>query len=276
MRQTGVLVAVVVVFVTPWCIRNQIIFGEFFYCRFTGRTLWITCHVERPGQVPVPFADGPKTRAPSAVLEGTGITLQSATWEVHSALRGRCYPDNEVDKLMEGAIVEGILAHPWQYLAGRPVRFIWFWVTPKGWVGNMPWGGFYSNRDLPAGWSAPFEHRDLYPPGQVQWSVPFLEAANTAFLRAVWHPNSYLFALAALVAAASCLFMIWQPATREAGLAVASVLLIISIGTSCFTWPEYRFRMPLEPAMIVAVVAAAIAIWDCLAARIARGRKRMV
>lgn len=269
-RHAVVLLAVMGALLAPWYIRNKIVFGEYFFTRFTGRTLWVTCH-GRPEQMPVDASDGPRNRALAAQLEGTGATLQSSTWVVNAALLRRGYAENEVDKLMESAMLESILAHPGQYAAGRVLRFAWFWVIPKAWC-DVPWGWYYSYRGLPVGWPNvfPCSPETFVPEGQVRLSMPFLAAVNTAFLRVVWHPNSYVNALAALAAAAGCLFMIRNPVYREAGLAVASVLLAISLTTACFTWPEYRFRLPLEPVMIVAVAPALLSIWNRLARRIFR------
>jgi hypothetical protein len=266
----AVMLVVMVALVFPWVIRNKIVFGEYFLSRFTGRTLWITCRVGRPEQMPVSFSDGPKTRALSAELAGTGATIQSSSWVVSRALASRGYRDNEVDKLMQGVMQETILAHPGQYLAGRPLRFLWFWVNPKAWCDNR-WGLFYSHRGLPVGWGAS-EHPSAFysPDGQVAWSVPCLAAVNTAFLKVVWHPNLIFNALVALAVALGCLFMLWKSEYRQAGLAVASVLLAISLATSCFSWPEYRFRMPLEPVMIVAVAPALISLYQWFAGRVGR------
>ena len=57
--------------------------------------------------------------------------------------------------------------------------------------------------------------------------------------------------LGALAAAAGCVFMIVRPEYREPGWAVASILLVISLTTTFFGWPECRYRFPLEPVMIV-------------------------
>jgi hypothetical protein len=255
--QAVVLLVVTGALLAPWYIRNKVIFGEYFLTRFTGRTLWITCHVRERWQFPVEFSNGPKTRAMFDELAAKGINEQSATWEVSNTLREIGYSDPQTDKIMEGVMFESILAHPGQYAAGRLPRFIWFWVTPKAWVGEDGWGWFYSTRGLPTGWpSPPDSGRRFIPPGQVTWSLPFLAAVNDSVLKIVWHPNYYVAALAALAAAVGCVFMIRNPAYRDAGLAVASIVLAISLVTSFFTWPEYRFRMPLEPFMIVAVTPA--------------------
>src|SRR5206468_1728588 len=99
------------------------------------------------------------------------------------------------------------------------------------------------------------------PPGQTTWTNPFWLSASNAFLRIVWHPNSFVFAIAALASAAGCVLMIRDIALRDAGLAVAGVLLVVSLGTSFFGWPQYRFRLPLEPIMIIAVATPLLSLW---------------
>lgn len=260
-RHAIVLLIVLAALLAPWYVRNKIVFGEYFLVQFTGRSLWYGCH-GRPTQMPVTNSTGPKNRALVKLLEGTNVDMQMASmWDIYRPLRQRGFSDCEADKMMEAAMVESILDHPFQYLAGRPLRFVWFWVCPKAW-NEVPWGWFYYFRDLPRGWTYTFRNQPetYFPPGQVKCEVPFLRAANTAILGLVWHPNSVVFGLAALATAAGCVFAIRRPEYREPALAVASVLLVISLSTTFFGWPECRYRLPLEPAMIVAATPMLLSI----------------
>ena len=272
-RHAIILLIVLAPLLAPWYVRNKIIFGHYFLTQFTGRSLWYGCH-GRPAQMPVTNSTGPKNRALAEQLQGTNVDLQMASvWDIYRPLRKRGFSDYEADKMMEAAMWESIFDHPFQYLAGRPLRFVWFWVCPKAWNG-VPWGWFYYFRDLPRGWTYTFTNQpetDI-PLDQVRWSVPFLRAANTAVLRLVWHPNSFVFGLGALAAAAGCVFMFVRPEYRESGWAVASVLLVISLSTTFFGWPECRYRMPLEPVMIVAATPVLLAIYRRIAARMLKSK----
>jgi hypothetical protein len=250
----------------PWYVRNKIVFGRYFFTQFTGRALWSGCH-GRPEQWPVDDSKGPKNQALLAALEGLKIDMGSE-WDISHALVSRGYSDADADVIMAGAEMESIREHPGQYLKGRVMRFAWFWLSPKPWL-DVPWGWFYSDRELPAGWPTKFkdQHEDYVPPGQVRWSVPLLERVHTSVLRLVWHPNSFFFGLGALAAAIGCLLMIRDPAYREVGLVIASVLLAVSLGTICFVWPQYRYRLPLEPFMIVAVTPGVLSICRRIAGR---------
>jgi hypothetical protein len=250
----------------PWYVRNKIIFGHYFLTQFTGRALWSGCH-GRPSQMPVDDSDGPKNQALKAALGGVDMDMGSE-WNISRALQQRGYSDYDADVVMAKAEIESIREHPFQYLSGRGLRFTWFWVSPKPWL-DVPWGWFYSDRELPAGWPTKFKdkHEDYVPPGQVRWSVPILDTVHQTVLRIVWHPNSVFFGLGALAAAIGCVLMLRDPAYRVFGLVITSVILVVSLGTICFVWPQFRYRLPLEPFMIVAVTPYVISICRRIAAR---------
>jgi hypothetical protein len=259
-RHVAVMCVVMAALLAPWVFRNKIVFGHYVLTQFTGRALWDTIRLN-PNQMPVDNSDGPHNRRLRSLLEGTGVKMDSAdtTWPITHALRDKGYSDYEADKLMQAAALESIADHPAQYLAGRPLRFAWFWATPKPFF-VLPWGSFYAAHELPAGRNTPVA-RAYLPDGQVTWTVPLWQSACEAFLKVVWHPNSFVFVLGALASAIGCVLMIWDPLSREAGLAAASVLLVISLVTTFFGWPQYRFRVPLEPIMIVTVAPAVLSLW---------------
>jgi hypothetical protein len=268
-RHAAVLLIAMCILLAPWYYRNKVLFDHWFFTQFTGRAVWSGCH-GRPEQMPVEDSKGPKNQVILAELKGMNVNM-SAEWDVYRGLMkkpGRS--DYEADKLMEAAQLEAILEHPGQYLAGRPLRFAWFWLSPKPWL-DVPWGWFYRDRELPTGWPTKFKDppESYVPPGQVRWSEPFLLSANTAYLRVVWHPNSAVFGLFALAASIGCVLMVRDPAYRDVGLVIASVLLGISLGTSLTVWPQYRYRLPLEPFMIVAITPAVLSICRRIQARIA-------
>jgi hypothetical protein len=257
----GVMLVPLALQLAPWFVRNKILFDHYCLVKFTGRGLWDTCHVS-PSQIPVDNSDGPCNRHLRSLLQGTGVDMDKpdSTWPITFALRNKGYSDYEADEIMQAAALESILDHPGQYLAGRPLRFAWFWATPKPFF-VVPWGVFYAARDLPLGYHvAIYKSASYVPPGEVTWAAPIWKSASDAFLRVAWHPNSFVFALAALASAAGCVLMARDPFYREAGLAVGSVLLVVSLGTTFFGWPQYRFRMPLEPIMIVTVVPALLSL----------------
>jgi hypothetical protein len=262
----AVMLVLMGVLLAPWYIRNKKVFGHYFLTQFTGRALWSGCH-GRPSQMPVEDSNGPKNQELRAAIKGLSVNMESE-WDVCRALQSRGYSDYDADIVMQNAMFESIREHPFQYLGGRPIRFAWFWLSPKPWL-DVPWGWFYSDRELPAGWPTKFKdkHEDYVPPGQVTWSVPILESVHQSVLRLVWHPNSVFFGIGAMAAAIGCVLMLRDPAYREAGLVIASVILLISVGTACTVWPQFRYRLPLEPFMIVAVTPWFLSICRRIAAQ---------
>ena len=213
-------------------------------------------------QMPVDNADGPNNRRLRALLQGAGVNMDStdSTWPITRVLREKGYSDYDADKIIQAAAVESIVDHPVQYLAGRPLALRGSGPHPSRFssflgAAFMPLAAFRRGQIA-------FDGRAAYiPNGQVTWTAPLWQAACKAFLRVAWHPNSIVIALSALASAAGCVVMIRDPSQREAGLAAASILLVISLTTAFFGWPQYRFRLPLEPIMIVAVVPAVLSLW---------------
>jgi hypothetical protein len=240
------------VILSPQYIRNRICYGEYFLVRLTGWSMFTANFSNDEKKLPLPFADGPKTRQFLSEIRPTGIDpLAVDGGAVRNALCRVGHSELESDKLMESVGWEAILNSPWRFAAGRVLRFTWFWITPKAFVTDTPWGKFYSN-----GVAQP----EITPvPGQHGWTLPSLATANAAFLRAAWRPRWYLFALAALAAGVGCVLMISRRMDRDAGLAIGSLLIVMCVPVAVLGWPQYRFRMILEPAMIVAIAVLVVA-----------------
>lgn len=231
---------------TPWYIRNKACFGEYFFVQFIGRALWDSTYQDPHNKLPLLPSNGPNTCRFLREVQPTGVDV---TWtgSVFSTLRKLGYSEIDSDRIMQKVALESIKANLGKVALARLLRSGWFWLTPKAFTIKYPWGEFYST-----GAAIPSEASVA---GQKRWFSPLLLAANNAFLSTLWHPRWYFFALAALAAHIGCLLMILDPDCRDAGLAIASLLLLFSltvVGVGC---PEYQFRMILEPAMIVAVTA---------------------
>jgi hypothetical protein len=233
------------VVLTPWCIRNKICFGEVFITQFTGRASWDGCCFDgKPSQLPMSLADGPSTRQ---LLRATDHckTESLYTWTIYNNLRLAGYTEVESDRLMKQVAFGSIRANPIRFVAAAGLRYVWFWLNPKSYATQYPWGSHYA-----AGVGKPAR---VPGPNQRGWSVASLAAVNAAFLRVAWHPRWHLCAVAAIVAHAGCFLMIWNPKYRDTGLAILSLFVAIPMIVAVFGWPQQRYRMILDPAMIVAI-----------------------
>jgi 4-amino-4-deoxy-L-arabinose transferase-like glycosyltransferase len=248
----GFVLAAVGLVVGPWLIRNQVYFGSPFLTKFAGRSLWWSCFRDGPAgrfNSPLSFADdGAATRA---IRQAVPEVDPHDTWKVYKELVGRGYSQIDADELMLRAAKEGIAAHPWDYARNRAVRAVWFWITPNG-TFRPNTGDFRLSPSESADPAKPFES-DEYA-GQAAWK------SNWYFTRGglnfLWHPHPLLYALAASITLAALIFLLRTPACRGPAIFLGLWLAYFSAVTVLAASPEYRYRMILEPAMIVIVVVA--------------------
>jgi 4-amino-4-deoxy-L-arabinose transferase-like glycosyltransferase len=247
-------VAAAMALVTPWLVRNEICFGQPFLARFAGRSLWWSCFKDHPEtravDPPIPFADGPATRT---VLQTVTAVSPHDTWPAFKELvRRHGYSEIAADDLMLEGAKEAIRAHPDKYLLSRCRRYVWFWLTPHE--------TYRPNTD---GFSFPFENDDQ---GQATWRAKwYFQEGGLNFL---WYPHTLVYGLAVLACAASIVTLAVSPGTRGAAVFFALWLGYFSVVTTLFGCPAYRYRMILEPAMIVLAVLG----WEALRAMSASRR----
>jgi 4-amino-4-deoxy-L-arabinose transferase-like glycosyltransferase len=238
------------VVVGPWVVRNRVCCGRFFLTRAMGRTLWWSCLQSRPDNVLVPllpFGDGPATRRACELLH---VEQLSHGKNLALELTHHGYSESQAEEITCSVCSEAIRAHPGRYLWGRFLRFGWFWVTPNGtWrpgtgtlrgLGQLP-----PNEDGPEVMAAA-TYFDQHA-WQARW---YAERGPLIFL---WYPHPLLYAIAALVAAAGIVMLLRRPPYRAIGVAIGLLLLYFSAVTVIGAAPEYRYRMILEPLMIIAV-----------------------
>ena len=262
----GLAVAAMLLFVAPWLIRNQVCFGRPFLTRFAGRSLWWSCFKGNPADwldPPLPFGDGPATRT---VRDTVPDVNPHDTWRTFKALVATGYSESTADDLMFRGAKEAIFAHPGKFLASRCRRYVWFWITPNG--------TFRPNsEDFRFGWQRPdllsaeksVNDNEAYPAGQTTWSAAWYFRGGP--LQWIWRPSPFLYALAALTTVTAICILLCCPERRGLALFLGLWLGYFSAMTALAACPEYRYRMILEPTMIVLVVCAAGRLGSGVAAR---------
>jgi 4-amino-4-deoxy-L-arabinose transferase-like glycosyltransferase len=254
--------------VAPWVVRNERHFGQPFLTRSAGRSLWWSCFKGNPADrldPPIPFADGPATRT---VLQAVKEVSPHDTWRISKGLVRLGCSESAADELMLRAAKEAIRENPWKFFASRCRRYVWFWLTPNE-TYRPNTGDFRFGIDRPK-WeystANPNGPEGLEVEGQSTWHAAwYFKEGRLNFL---WHPHPLIYSLVVLACAASIVVLARTPQTRGLALFFALWLGYFSAVTTLFGCPSYRYRMILEPAMIVLVVAA----WETLRTRWAAKR----
>ena len=143
----------------------------------------------------VPFADGPKTKALLARLEG--VNLQSH-WAVLRALQKQNLTRREGNDLMQEVCLEAIKAHSGKFVDSRVRRFAWFWITPNG-TGRPLTPEFHMNEDR-SQQTVSIENSsgagDYCDQAHWRWDGFYRDGK----LNWLWHPNPWLYLATAVLA----------------------------------------------------------------------------
>ncbi len=228
---------VCVIMVSPWLVRNQIMFGKPFLTEFVGRNLWV-----------VTFQDGsgaglslPSTEAGDQLkrrLDRVGVIEgRDATWTVSRGLTKSGLSDPQTDRLMKEVAVEAIRRSPRRFAEQAFRRFANVWRTRA--------------TELPAqnGTGQFF--------GQQSWhkDVPFVDIMLRHRASNVLWINTTIMSLIGL----ATLVMVYHLPTRARGLWIGMLLVYFTLITACFEIPAYRYRMVLEP-IAASVIGSSLAI----------------
>lgn len=265
----GLVIVGTLVFVAPWLIRNEICLGRPFLTKFAGRSLWWSCFKGNPADnvdPPIPFGEGPATRT---IRQSVPAVDPHDTWKTFKTMVRLGYSESAADDLMLQGAKEAVIAHPWQYIASRCRRYVWFWLTPNG-TFRPKTGDFRFSATRPDSTravQAEGDEQDDGAPGQATWRAAWY--FKRGWINFLWHPHPLLYALAALVTAASICILAVSPRQRGLAVFLGLWLFYFSAVTTLAACPEYRYRMVLEPTMIVLVVSA----WEHVRAKFGARRR---
>ena len=263
------LVAFAVV-LAPWCARNYYYCGQVFLSKTAGLTMWLSLFKSNsPLDPAMPFADAPKTKALLARLEG--VNLQSH-WAVLNELQKQGLNRMDAIDLMQAADMEAIKAHPWKFVESRLRRFAWFWITPNG-TGRPQTPEFHMNEDRPPAAATPESMPgtiDYCDQAHWRWDGYYRDGR----LNWLWHPNPWLYLSSAIATACGVIIMLCNRRQRPFALVFGLLLPYIGLMTAIGAPPEYRFRMILEPIMVVcSAVSGADRAMACRTVPDGSGRK---
>jgi hypothetical protein len=238
----AMIVLAVYVALTPWLLRNQVLFGSPFMTRFLGRNLWVVTFEEQSG-AGLTLGDGPASSELKEHLERVDVPVaMDDTWSVSAALTASGLPDDEIDALMLRVCRELILNSPETAAYKTIRRTLNFWRC----VSNpFP---FYE-------WN-PDQADDR---GQYFWRSPSATAAYARMNRFAASRSLRLNELALVLVIIGSTGLFRRPETRSLAIALVLILLYFNVVTAVLEIPSYRYRLILEPIMIACLASGAFA-----------------
>jgi hypothetical protein len=259
------LLTPMVLVVGPWLLRNEYCFGRFFLTKSMGRQLWDSCFVgNNNGRLMNPAMDfaeeGPATQEVFAALRGRDPNfaeyLRDYMTDNFNALMELGYSEVEADDLMRTVAIEAIRAHPVKFALTRSYRCLIFWINSEE---NFHW--YYRNADraeVATHFTLKADEEPSSYEGQRAWYLPAPADLLNALTSCLWFPSRWVYAVAFGALVWSLINLISRPPWRTLGMAIALLLLYFTAVTSIPAQPMYRYRMVLEPIMIVVVSAAIV------------------
>lgn len=256
MKNLALAALTVMVVVSPWLMRNQLLFGKPFLTEFVGRNIWIVTFQDGSGA----GLDLPETKSAEHLkrrLANVGVAGEESwrhTWTVSNGLVASGLSDPQADQLMKRVSLEAVPQN--QELAGYKAlrRVCNFWRCAA--------------TDLPA---QSVEHHAMGPQtmrpqtlGQQIWlrvAPPIDTAIEYRWSQSVMLNTVLLFAMGL----AALILLINKP-TRPYGFWIIGILAYFAVVTGVLEIPDYRYRMVLEPIVAMTFGAA-------LAVLISRKRK---
>jgi hypothetical protein len=240
----------------PWYARNYCHAGQCFLSKTAGVTMWRSLFKQSNGSrldPAMPFANAPRTQALLAQLDG--VELENH-WEVLRALQSQKLTSGEANDRMQEVCMEAIKAHPWKFVDSRLRRFAWFWITPNG-TRRPQTQSFHMNEVRPEEGlisENALSTYDYCDQAYWRWDGYFRDGK----LNLLWYPNPWLYLSAGIVAACGAIGMLRNRRQRPSALAFILLLAYFGVMTAIGAPPEYRYRMPLEPILIVCAASLVV------------------
>ena len=235
----------------PWYARNYHYCKQLCLARVAGVTMWQSLFkgsIDDRWNPAMPFADTPNTKALLKRLEG--VNLQGH-WDVLRALEAQKLTRMEANDRMQSVCIDAIQADPWRFVSTRLRRFLWFWITPNG-ARRPATASFHLFQERPPdAETAGLEPRESYYDAvHWRWDGYYRDGKLNWF----WFTNPCFYLVTALLTGWGLIVMGNCRSQQLIAAALAMLLLYFATMTAIGAPPEYRYRMILEPMLIVAIV----------------------
>lgn len=234
--------------ISPWLARNHAMFGKIMLTEFVGRNIWIVTFQDGSGAgLEMPESEH-ATRLRMQLGDPVWQQMHTEqswrhTWTMSKALTASGMDDPSGDRLMSSVATDAIADSPVVFGEKTFRRLVNFWRTRAT---ELP----TQVADLPP--EVGISER-LFA-GEPTWGVKVAPVATA--IRYRWSNwlsgNTFLM----FVTVAATMLLIWRRSTRAAGLWIAAILAYFSTVTSVLEIPGYRYRMIVEPVMLLAIAVA--------------------
>ena len=234
---TAVFVLTSTLVLLPCFIRNKVIYDQFFLTKLSAINKWdVSFHGGSCANLPWP--ETPAARQLTELLGSTSNQLDTRhSNTVLKRLREKGLEADEAHTLMTRVCHDAIQRHPGKFFWKAFKRTVNYWRCIAGWPP-------YSNDPSPT----------LMDQYVWRWDLiadPYRSVLQRAPATSLWW--NQLFSLAVWL---SVVRLMWRRETRLGGIAFALTFLYFCTVTGLVEIENYRYRMILEPAMVLCVVQA--------------------
>jgi hypothetical protein len=238
LQHCAAVVLVLMAALAPWCLRNWIVFEHPYIARVPAVNKWQVCFQDgSAARLPIPQdAAGQRLRKLLPEID-RGHAGHRHCYRVVAALKDKGLSDRQVDELISSVCESAVREHPSPFAWATFKRFVNFWRCE---VQEYPFYSTYPNRTS-----------RLH--GQRTWRIESVATWYEAVLRRVPAGRLRWNELVACAAAAGTILLIARSSTRPFGCSLAVVFLYFASVTAVLELENYRYRMVLEPCLIVAV-----------------------
>ncbi len=219
----------------PWYIRNQALFGDWFLTKLPVENKWQVCFQGGSGaNLPLPNVPATRTLLRAMCSDSVHLNERNA-YAVSSRLRALGLDQSEIDGLVSELCWTAIVEHPGEFLVAGVKRAVNFWRC-------------VSNR-YPAYCGA-----ETFFDNQQTWRASAAAQPIEYLLRNACSRSVRLNEISFLCVAAGCIMLFMQRSTRGFATGLVVIFAYFTAVTAAVEIENYRYRMVLEPAMIIACV----------------------
>jgi len=249
--------AVLVIGLGPWIVRNALLWQRPALTVFLGRELWgTTFGAGRPEPSALPHTPEADELVRRVSPDGS-FTEWRANWAVSDRLTASGLSDVAADELMGRVARQAIAAEPLRAGQRGVWRAIDYWRAT--YLRSM---ADYEQANDPDG-----AIRDEQHP----WGRPGCRQFRTAWLESGLERQLLVIELTSALALVGLAGLWLSPATIRFAAIVTALVAGVALLTVAVEYPTYRYRMILEPVLIVCGLAG----WQVLMDVICRGRRSL-
>jgi len=234
LRVIAVTAGIGIVMLGPWIARNTILFHRPVLTVFLGRELWLSTFGPAVPSAPALPDTADAERLKQLVTANGPFTEWDQNLSVITALTQAGMSEVEADDLMLRVAWQGAIHDPIRATA----RCVWRAV-------NL-WRAVYS-RSMTF-----YEHVPEAEHAEVGWNHATCQRFRDGWLNRTWESVLLTTELTGLIGLLGIVGLLWSPRHWRTGIVFAAAVAGVTLLTAALEYPGYRYRMIVEPLLIVA------------------------